>query len=323
MALLEIAFLLFSVLVLARSSEMVISSSITLSRFFKINQLAVGFILVAIATSLPELSVSVTSSLAGEGALSAGNVFGSNIANILIILGVGAFLYGVKISPGNMKDIALVLVITTLISVYMLYSSSVEQKALGFIEGATLLVVFSVYVWQVLKRKKPANNSAAHKVSKKKALRAFLEFGMGILVVVVSSAFVVDSAVSLATMLGIAQSFIGATVIAIGTSLPELSTALQALRRKHYGLVLGNAIGSNMANITLVLGVASGINPITVHIPVFIAALLFAVVANTVLFYSAAVNRGIGRLGGALFLLIYILYLSAILGLQAGEIGAV
>jgi cation:H+ antiporter len=139
----------------------------------------------------------------------------------------------------------------------------------------------------------------------------------------VSSAFVVDSAVSLATMLGVAQSFIGATIIAIGTSLPELSTALQALRKKHYGLVLGNAIGSNMANITLVLGVASAIHPITVHIPVFIAALLFAIAANTILFYSAAINRNIGRLGGALFLLIYAIYLFAILGLQAREIGVV
>jgi cation:H+ antiporter len=321
--LLELVVLLFSIAVLARASEMVITSAVRLSRFFNISQVAMGFLMVAVATSLPELSVSITSSLAGEGALSAGNVFGSNIANILVILGAGAFLYGMKISKSNLNDIAFVLLTTTLISVYIIYGAFVVPVPLGLLEGAVLLLVFAGYIWWVLQRNKSFNGNSRATVTKKQALNSFIQFCLGVFLVIISSAFAVDSAVTLAVSLGLAQSFIGATLIAIGTSLPELSTALAALRKKHYGLVLGNVVGSNMANLTLVLGVASSINPISVHLPVFIAALLFAIAANTVLFYSAAVNRGIGRLGGALYLLIYAVFLITIFGLQASEAGAV
>jgi cation:H+ antiporter len=317
----EFFILLFSIAILARASEMVIASSVRLSRFFNISQVAVGFLMVAIATSLPELSVSITSSLAGEGALSAGNVFGSNIANILVIIGAGAFLYGMKINLSSLKDIAAVLLLTTLISIYIIYGASVSSSPLGMPEGAVLLLLFAFYVWWVLRRKKSFNGSHKATVTKKQALNSFIRFGFGIFLVIVSSAFAVDSAVTLAVSLGLAQSFIGATLMAIGTSLPELSTALAALRKKHYGLVLGNVVGSNMANITMVLGVASAINPISVQLPIFIAALLFAIVANTILLYSAAVNRGIGKLGGALYLIIYVIYLIAIFGLQATGAG--
>jgi cation:H+ antiporter len=295
---------------------------VKLSRFFNISQVAVGFLLLSVATSLPELSVSVASSSLGEGAISAGNVFGSNIANILVILGFGGFIYGMKVSHPRLKEIALVLVLTTLISVYIIFSSSVQGRALGLMEGAALLAIFAGYVLWILKRKS-VNNGIKHKITKGNALKAFLSFSIGILLVIVSSGFVVDSAVSLAYGLGLAQSFIGATIIALGTSLPELSTTLQALRNKHFGLVLGNTIGSNMTNITFVLGLASVINPIQVQLPVFIAALLFAVVANTILFYSAAINRSIGKVSGALYLLLYVVFVFAILGLQASELGAV
>ncbi len=321
--LIELAILIFSIAALSRSSEMVISSSVKLSRFFNLNPITMGFILVAVATSLPELSVSVTSSLAGEGAISAGNVFGSNIANILVVLGIGGLLYGMKISQSNLKDIGLVLLLTTVISIYIIYGSSVSQRVLGLPEGAFLILLFLGYVWWTLKMKNSSNGNHQTTVSKAKALRAFISFFIGIFLVIISSAFAVDSAVSIATSLGLAQSFIGATLIALGTSLPELSTALQALRKKQYGLVLGNVVGSNMANITMVLGVAATINPISIQIPIFIAALLFAVVANTLLFYCAAVNKGIGKFVGAVFILTYVVYLAAIFGLQATEVGVV
>lgn len=320
MVLFELVVLLLSILVLSRSSAMIIESAVRLSRFFNISQLAVGILLVAVATSLPELSISITSSSAGEGALAAGNVFGSNIANILVILGAAAFLYGIKISPRNLKDIGLALLLTTLISIYIIYNSSVQQKALNFFEGAVLIGIFGVYVWDVLRKKRMDDGKVKAVVKKKKALESFLHFSLGIMLVVVSSAFVVDSAVAVATSFGIAKSFIGATFIAFGTSLPELSIALQAIRKSHYGLVLGNVIGSNVTNITLVLGVASVINPIEVRLPVFIAALLFAVVANSILFYVGAINKSMARFGGALFLIIYVVYLVTIFGLQVGEL---
>jgi cation:H+ antiporter len=320
MAYLELAVLVVSVAVLSRSAAMVVNNIERLSRFFNVSQVAIGFMLLAVATSLPELSVSVVSSSIGEGSIAAGNVFGSNIANILLVLGIGAFLYGMKISAANLRDIGLVLLLTTLISVYIVFNSSVQQRALGFMEGAVLLAIFLAYVWYTLNKRNAEDANDNELITKSQALQAFIRFMVGVIVVIVSSGFVVNSAVELSRLLGVTEGFIGATIIAVGTSLPEISIDLHAIRRKQYGIALGDAIGSNMVNLTLVLGSASVINPITLQIPVFIAALLFAVIANSLLLYAAAVQKKLQKFGGALFLIIYLIYLVTIFALQAGEL---
>jgi len=315
-----VATLLISIALLLKTSETAMKSALKLSRFFGIGELSVGFILVAVATSLPELSVSVISATAGEGAIAAGNIFGSNISNILLILGAGAFLRGVKISNQNMKEIALLLLLTTIVSVYIVFNSYVQQQILGIVEGVVLLLIFGGYAYHTTIHKRNGKQQKAGKaIAKKEALQAFLLFSAGIAAVMIISGFVVDSAVRLATIAGLANSFIGATFIAVGTSLPELSIFLQSVSRKRYGLALGNIIGSNVVNLTLVLGTAAAINPIVVNVPIFVAALLFAVVANMALLYSAAVNKSMGRFGGAFFLLFYLVYLVVIFGLQASE----
>ena len=315
MVFVEIAVLLVSLVILAKSASVVIKNAEKLSRFFGVSQIAVGFLLVSVSTSIPELSVSVISSAMGEGAISAGNVFGSNIANILLILGIGAFLYGLKIGKNELKDISIILVLTTIISVYIIFNSTVTNRALGLFEGIALLLIFGAHVFYIL-RKKNINLDGAKNISKEEALHAFLFFTAAMILVLVSSGFVVNSAVKIADSLNFAKSFIGATIIAIGTSLPELSIDSQALRKKHYGLALGDAIGSNMTNITLVLGTTSVINPISVTLPIFIAALLFAIIANIVLFYASAVDKQLNRNGGLLFLLIYLVYIITIFYLQ-------
>lgn len=321
MAVAEFLALIVSLFILSHSSKVVVDSSLKLARFFNISQLAIGFLLIAVATSLPELAVSVTSSSVGEGAIAAGNVFGSNISNILLILGIGAYFYGIKIRPMHIKDVGLMLLLTTLISVYIIFSSSVQQKALTVIEGMVLMLIFGVYAYETLKKRKVSNKNKNSIITKKEALEAFLYFGVGIIVVIISSAFVVNSAVAIANIFGVARSFIGATLIAIGTSLPELSATLYSLKKRHYGLVLGNIMGSNITNLTLVLGAASVINQIALHLQVFIIALLFAIIANSILFYVAAVNKSIGRSSGIIFLVIYAIYTIIIAGLQISEFG--
>lgn len=315
MAITESVALLISIAVLAKSSSTVVENASKLSKYFGISQVALGFLLISISTSIPELSVSLIASAAGEGAIAAGNVFGSNIANILLILGIGGFLYGLKIKQTELKDITLILVFTTIISAYIIFNSSVRNSALGFVEGIVLIVCFLAYAAYILTKKRSDENHEKA-VTKKEALHAFLYFFAAILLVIISAGVVVDSAVKIARLFNLAESFIGATIIAIGTSLPELSIDLQAIRRKQYGLALGDAIGSNMTNITLVLGVAAAINPITVTLPIFIAALLFAIVANIALFYVAAVNKQMNKASSAAFLLMYLIYLGSIFYLQ-------
>ncbi len=315
MVVVEAITLLISLVILAKSSSLVVEKALVLSRFFGISQLAVGFLLISVSTSLPELSVSIISSTVGEGALAAGNVFGSNIANILLVLGIGAFLYGFKVNKLSLKDIALVLVVTTIISAYMIFAGTVNRQVLGIVEGLILLLLFLGYAWYVLSNKVQSENGEAV-ISKREALNGFLFFAAGIIVVLVSAGLVVESGIKIARLFNLAESFIGATFIAIGTSLPELSIDLQAIRKKHYGMALGDAIGSNMVNLTLVLGAAAIINPITVTLPIFIAALLFAIVSNVILLYVASVKKWVGRTTGVAFLLLYLVYLASIFYLQ-------
>ncbi|MBI5223958.1 sodium:calcium antiporter [Candidatus Micrarchaeota archaeon] len=319
MAFLEGITLLVSLIILSKSSSVAVDHAAKLSRFFGISQIALGFLLISVSTSLPELSVSILSANLHEGAIAAGNVFGSNIANILIVLGFGGFLYGLKIGKEGMKEIGLILLLTTVISAYIVFNSTVRAQALGFFEGVALLVLFAGYSIYVI-RKNGTNTAEINEIPKKEALHSFIFFLGSIIVVLISSAFVVDSAVTLAKSLNIAESFIGATIIAIGTSLPELSMDLQAIRKKQYGLAIGDAIGSNMTNLTLVLGTAAVISPISLKIPIFIAALLFAIVSNMILFYVASINRELKRVGGLLFVLIYLVYLVTIFYLQISEL---
>ncbi|MFH2105980.1 MAG: sodium:calcium antiporter [Candidatus Micrarchaeota archaeon] len=309
--------LLFFLAVLAKSSSYVVDNAIKLSTFFGINQMALGFLLISFSTSLPELSVSVISSTLGEGAIAVGNVFGSNISNILLILGIAAFLYGIKLKKANLKDIALVLVLTTLISLYIIFNSLVLGGSIGFFEGFVLLLLFIFYVYSVFSKRK-FDLDGRSTVTKKEALSSFIYFCFFIILVLISSGFVVEYSVTIAETFGLAKSFIGATIIAIGTSLPELSVDLQAVRKGHYGLAIGDAIGSNMMNLTLVLGVAVIINPVSVVLHVLIIALLFAIVANIFLFYFASTTSALSKNTGALFLVVYLIYIVTIFYFQAG-----
>jgi len=309
------------IIVLAKAADIVVDSTSKISKYLKIGPVAIGMILVAVVTSLPELAVAITSSVAGQGAISAGNVFGSNIANILLIMGVCALLYKFKIPWKNAGEIGLILMLTTVISAYIIFNSEVQGMALGLPAGIILLVLFVAYIGYLVKKNHSNEIDLENsKVDRKKAGIAFLVFIAGIIVVFISSSLVVENAVILAEELGVAQSIIGATIIAIGTSLPELSTSIQALRRKNYGVVIGNIVGSNMTNLTLVLGTTAIINEINVNISIFVVALLFAIVANAILLYFAAVRKDMGRYSGILFLLIYAIFVFMMLEFQTAEL---
>lgn len=298
------------VLVLAKSASVVVDNIMKLSDFFGLGQLAVGFILLSTATSLPEFSVGVISSVSGEGAISAGNVFGSNVADILLVLGIIAFIGKIVVKREELNGIALVLLLTSLITIYVIFTSG-----LGRLEGLVLLLVFVVYAFYLLQSKR-GQQGVGSRVSKREALSAFLWFCFGIAVVLVSSGLTVEFAVKVVKSFGLAPSFIGATVIAVGTSLPELSVDLAAARKKKYGIVIGDAVGSCMTNITLVLGTSALIHPMFFGMKVFLAVLLFALAANILLFYFASTTKKFGRREGAVMLLFYLVYLAVISGAQ-------
>ncbi|MEM3399893.1 MAG: sodium:calcium antiporter [Candidatus Micrarchaeia archaeon] len=303
--------LLISLAVLGKTAELVISNATKLSRFFGISELAVGFVFVSVFTTLPELSVSISAASAHEGAIAIGNAFGSNIANICIILGVSASLYGVPIQRKEVPRLLNILLITSAISILLLL-----REGIGRIEGIVLLLTFSFYVYYLLSKKIGIESNNSESITKHEALHAFLLFCIGIMGVIISAGLVVDSSVKVADTIGISKTFIGATIVAVGTSLPELAVITTGFRKKRPSLALGNAFGSCMTNLTLVLGSAALFSPSLLNIAVFMTLVLSLLLVNLVVVYILSTRKIIGRNEGIVLLLLYCLFIFIISGVQ-------
>jgi cation:H+ antiporter len=234
----------------------------------------------------------------------------------LFILGLSAFLFGFKVSKDKLEDIVLVLTLSTILSVYFLFQSLVSGTGIGFAEGVLLILIFIWYVNRIYKKNKSKRIHPSPSISRQEGLNAFILFILGIFAVLISSHFVVEFAKILAEKANLATSFIGATIIAMGTSLPEISVVFQAIKKKKYDIGIGNIFGANTVNLTLVLGVASTLTPITVNIVIFSAALLFAIITNSFFLYFSVLKREFTKKTGIFMLLIYLIYLFVIFRLQ-------
>ncbi len=258
-----IAVLFVSIALLVKSSEIAIRASVRLSKLLGISHLAVGFFLIAVATSFPELSIAVISSLEGQGELGMGNILGSNIADLALIFGAVAF-FGMKLSKNSFKEIFLLLGASSFIVAPLIFLDSIN-----WLFGAFCLVGFLFYSKFLLKRRK-------HEIKHEKleviglvsidTIKTFFRFIFAIVFVLVSAKFATDSAVELADAFNVAETLIGATVLALGTTLPELAISIKSLRRNDYLLAVGASTGSVIIKLTLVLGIASIINPISLNI---------------------------------------------------------
>jgi len=307
--LLPALILALSLLVLYKSSEVVISSTLVLARFFHISELAAGLLLISVATSLPELSVSVIAALEGQTPIVVGNVFGSNIADIALVLGFTIVMMGaVKYGHKARRELIRILIITSAIPLVML------TGMLSAVYGIGLLGIFLVYAYYALRDGKADGHGGA--VAPKTAVLNALAFGFAVSIVMVSSKFAVDSAVAVATGMGVSRAFVGATAIALGTSLPELAVNYAAVKRRQMGIALGNILGSVMTNLTLVLGVAALISPLTANIYAFFTLVVFALLVNAVLWYFIQKGNTLRRNQGIALLLLYLLFLLMSIGVE-------
>lgn len=298
----EIAILGLALLALYKSSEEVINSSVKLAKFFKISEMAIGFLLIAVATSLPELSVSVMASSSGQTGIAVGNVFGANIADIAWVLGISAILAGyLKPSAKEMKNLIGILFLTSLFSLVMLTNFFSRFYGIG------LLLAFAAYVYFVLKQKISIHENGEGVSGREAVINAFI-FCASIAVVIFSSRFVVDYAVLLAQSLNVSKTFIGATVVSIGTTLPELAVNITAIRKKKVGIAFGNILGSCITNMTLVLGAAAAISPISVNLMAFTNLVIFSLLVNIILWYILNQYGRITKKEGLVLVLLYIIF---------------
>lgn len=312
--LLNIVLLLVGFVLLIKGADFFVDGSSSLARKLKIPSLVVGLTIVALGTSCPELAVSVSSSLTGANSMAVGNVVGSNMFNLLVVLGVCAAITPVAVSKDVIKrDFPVSIGVFVVFGVLLLIGA--QSYTLGRLEAAILLVLLVGYmVWTVTAALKGRKNAAAEETSEKFIWwKCALFIVGGVAAIVFGGTLVVDNAKALSLALGMSETLAGLTVCAIGTSLPELVTSVVAARKGESDMAIGNVVGSNILNVVCILGVSGVISPITladtatftntmIDIGVFLAA--------AILCYIFCLNKKINRIEGISLVVIYVAYMT-------------
>lgn len=318
-----IPVLLSFLVMLDLGSRLAITGSVKVSDATGLGKTTMGFLLLAFSTSLPELCVSVIAPLTGQVAISVGNILGSNIVNVCLILGIAVLFVSlrrrgaVNTIPSFAKE--------ELGSLYFgLFIASIIPLLLVFIIEASWLVglilisIFVLYSRLLSKMRVPQKGHRnTHEIKKNLPQYLFVTFA-GIFVVIISSYWIVQLAVAIAELADVPRTLIGATIIAFGTSLPELSLTVRAFLNGQTALGLANIIGSGFINITLILGVTFFIplllgSPLTMNMFAFQGLIVFALIANLFLWYFLSMEK-LSWKEGALLLFMYLLFLANTLG---------
>lgn len=297
---------------MVKGADMLVSGASSLAKRLGVSALLIGLTVVAFGTSMPELVVNVFAAIQGTTDIAIGNIIGSNIANIALILGLSALLVPLRVRESTIwKEIPFALLAVLLVAI-MARDSALDRTAgdlLGRGDGLvllSLLIVFLYYIFGMAKRGR-SNLKDLPKMSMRKTILFVI---VGILMLVVGGKVVVEGAIGLAAALGMSSRFIGLTVIAIGTSLPELTTSVVAALKKEPDLSVGNIIGSNIINILFVLGISATIRPLPFSTAVFFDTVC-CVLITLLLFLFMFIGRKhvIDRWQGASLIALYCLYI--------------
>lgn len=310
--LLDIIFLLGGIVLLYFGAEGLVGGSVSLAQRLKLTPLVIGLTVVALGTSMPELVVSVGAALSGSAPIAAGNVVGSNIANIALILGASAIICPLAV---HLRIVRLDLPLLVIVSFGM--AVIIYDQTVGRLEGAILVAGLIGYTWFSLRaaRKETAANDVFAEIIPKTMRSIPASLGLvvgGLLLLVIGARLLVTGAVAIAQSFGLSEAVIGLTIVAAGTSLPELATSLIAALKKEADIAVGNIVGSNMFNILGILGIASLVRPLentgmsTLDLGLMIALAI-------VLLPLARTGWRINRWEGAFFLVTYLAYVGYLL----------
>jgi cation:H+ antiporter len=303
-------------------AEFLIRNATALASAFGITPLTIGLTVVALGTSAPEIAVSLNAALTGYGSIALGNVAGSNIFNILFILGVSALIVPLTVSQQLIRLEVPVMIIVTLAVVILSLNQIISR-----LEGVFLTTGIIFYTgWAIRSSRKESDivkreyeNAIQGSSKKEPAGYQWLKIGAGIVfgltLLVVGSRWFVDGAVELAHILGLSDTVIGLTIIAAGTSLPEVATSVMAAVKKERDIAIGNVVGSNIFNLLLILGLSASVSPTGLSVPASMLQLDLWVMLGTAvicfpIFFSGYV---ISRIEGVLLLLLYIGYITILI----------
>ena len=298
----EYVLLIGGFVLLIKGADFFVEGSSSLAQILKVPSVIIGLTIVAMGTSAPEASVSINAALAGSNDIAISNIVGSNIFNGLVVVGVCAFLSSFKTNSDILKrDMPLNILVTFILCLMFL------DGKLSRIEGCILLAGMILYIasmiYHAIKNKEEGNPEKILSLPK-----SILYIIAGLAAVIFGGDLVVDNACIIATNFGVSQNFIGLTIVAVGTSLPELVTSIVATKKGDSGLALGNAIGSNLFNILFILGFSAIISPLHVLNESIIDCVIL-LVSSVILFIFAKTKQQMSKIEGGICIVLYLTYI--------------
>ncbi|EPY98634.1 calcium/sodium antiporter [Mannheimia haemolytica] len=314
---LAVAAIIGGLMILVWSADRFVEGAASTARHFGMPPLLIGIVVIGFGTSAPEMLVSASSALSGSPGIALGNAYGSNITNIALILGLTAIIKPLSVNSDVLKKELPILLAVTLLSAYLVYDANVTQ-----LDAIILLAVFFVYMaWTIITAMKSKNDALSLDVDAELTNSAKMGLGksilwliIGLVSLVISSQFLVWGAVEVAKFFGVSDLVIGLTIVAVGTSLPELASSIAAARKGEVDLALGNIIGSNLFNTLAVVGIAGAIEPMQASAEVFsrdvliMSALTFLLFIFGINLYRRTEGGRINRLEGLLLFAAYVGY---------------
>lgn len=316
----DILLLIIGLALILAGANFLTDGSAALAQRFRVPEFIIGLTIVAVGTSTPELVVSVLSAIAGKSDVAIGNVVGSNIFNVFLILGVCALIRPLPLTAGNIRRDIPFGVATSLLLLVLAMDSWFKTGAvdrIGRLDGILMLVIYLLlmtYTIRATGRTAPADSPADGSQTQKRPMAGWLMAVMivgGLAGLIFGGELFLDNATALARRMGISESVIAITLVAGGTSLPELASSVVSLLKGKSDMALGNVIGSNIANILLILGLSATIHPLTMG-GITLVDLLVVLLSAVLLFLAAFTfrRRAVDRWEGVLFLVIYAAYIA-------------
>ena len=315
---LVLVFLVIGFVLLIKGADFFVEGSSSVAKRLHVPSIIIGLTIVAMGTSLPETAVSVSASLAGNNELAVSNVVGSNIFNLMVVIGVCAILATVNVARETIRrDIPLSLICAGLLMLLGIVGLGDKTgMTLGHLDGVIFIVLFACYIIYMVRtamkaskegKKVEIEGGSDEEIKLVSVPVSILFIIGGAIAIAVGGDVTVDAASRIASDLGMSQTLIGLTIVSIGTSLPELVTSIVAAKKNEVDMALGNAVGSNIFNILMVLGIASAISPITL-IRENIIDLCVLIVFTVCVWIFAATKKRIGKVEGFCMIALYVAY---------------
>lgn len=306
----EIIMLIIGFVLLIKGADVFVDGASNVAYNYKIPTIIVGLTIVAFGTSAPEAAVSITASLKGSNAISLGNIVGSNIFNILGVLGISALIGNLKVDEILLKRDFPVIIISSILLLIVAYFLGTINRIVGLIFFIGILAYVYILVKQAKNNVRSIKNETV--TAKLSIPKSIIYIIIGLIGVIIGSDFVVNSASFIAGLFGLSEALIGLTIVAIGTSLPELVTSITALMKNDHGIVIGNVVGSCIFNILFILGISGIIVPMPID-PKMITDIIVMTGVTILAYLFARTSDEVNRKEGIILVLLLIIYMTYII----------